>query len=126
MTVLAAVSVISAVYGAVVVALRWAVVEVRGPSMAPTLTAGDRLLTLPARRGWLRTGQVVVVADPADPFHLVVKRLTRTVGDRVEVRGDDPVRSTDSRHWGSLPAGAVRRIAISRWPRVHQRLTARP
>lgn len=109
-----------------IVALRRAVVEVAGPSMGPTLVPGDRLLTVPARRGWLRAGQVVVLTDPADPTHLVVKRVRRVTGDRVEVVGDDPARSTDSRRWGSVPAATVRRIALTRWPDVGIRLTRRP
>jgi nickel-type superoxide dismutase maturation protease len=98
----------------------WAVnrslVEVRGPSMEPALWAGDRLLTIPARRGWLEPGQVVVVTDPADRDHLVAKRLTAIGSGRVAVHGDNPRASTDSRTWGDLPLAAVRRIAVARWP----------
>jgi signal peptidase I len=110
----------------VVTTLRYAVVEVAGPSMGPTLAPGDRLLTVPATRISLRAGQVVVVRDPDDPAHLVVKRVRRITGDRVEVVGDDPARSTDSRHWGAVPARTVTRIALTRWPDVRVRLTRRP
>jgi nickel-type superoxide dismutase maturation protease len=108
------------------VGLRRAVVEVAGPSMGPTLVPGDRLLTVPARRRWLRAGQVVVLTDPGDPAHLVVKRVRRVSGDRVEVVGDDPARSTDSRRWGTVPASSIRRIALTRWPDIGARLTRRP
>ena len=91
-------------------------VEVRGPSMEPALWPGDRLLTVPARAWRLRTGQVVVVADPADRHHEVVKRLTAIGRADVEVLGDAPDRSTDSRTWGRLPRSAVRRVAVARWP----------
>lgn len=98
--------------------------EVRGASMEPTLTAGDRLVTLPAVRCALRAGQIVVVADPHDPEHRVVKRLTDLdrAGATVEVLGDAPHRSTDSQVWGRLPISAVRRIVIARWPDLHTRL----
>jgi nickel-type superoxide dismutase maturation protease len=104
-----------AVY-AVVLAVNRSLVEVRGPSMEPTLREGDRLLTVPARPGWLDPGQVVVVADPADDSHLVVKRLSAIGAGQVQVHGDDPRASTDSRVWGPLPLRAVRRIAVARWP----------
>jgi nickel-type superoxide dismutase maturation protease len=106
----------------VVLAVNRSLVEVRGPSMRPTLWDGERLVTVPARRGWLSPGQVVVVEDPTEPGHLVVKRLTGIGSGRVEVRGDDPASSTDSRTWGPVPVRAVRRIALRRWPDVRTRL----
>lgn len=84
--------------------------------MLPTLWPGDVLLTVPAAHRSLRVGAVVVVRDPDDATHLVVKRVSRVSPDRVEVLGDDPARSTDSRRWGPLPRRAVRRVAIARWP----------
>jgi nickel-type superoxide dismutase maturation protease len=108
-------------YGAVL-AVNRSLVVVRGPSMEPALWAGDRLLTVPARRGWLAPGQVVVVADPQDPDHLVVKRLTALGSGKVEVLGDNPAASTDSRTWGRLPLAAIRRIAVARWPDVRSPL----
>lgn len=103
--------------------LRRSLVEVRGPSMEPTLWPGDRLVTIPARPGWLRSGQVVVLEDPEDPSHRVIKRLVAVSGDHVEVRGDDPGRSTDGRRWGPVSSTAVQRIAITRWPAVLSPLT---
>ncbi|MTV25312.1 nickel-type superoxide dismutase maturation protease [Nitriliruptoraceae bacterium ZYF776] len=108
-------------------AVNRSLVEVRGGSMEPTLWPGDRLLTVPARRAWLRTGRVVVVAEPGRPDHLVVKRLTRTSADglapgRVEVLGDHAAASTDSRAWGPVPVDAVRRVVVRRWPDLRTRL----
>ncbi|MEX1178429.1 MAG: nickel-type superoxide dismutase maturation protease [Nitriliruptor sp.] len=97
-------------------------VDVQGASMEPALWAGDRLLTVPARRAWIRPGRVAVVADPADPDHLVVKRLGATHRGAVEVLGDNPAASTDSRSWGPVPLDAVRRIVIRRWPDLRTRL----
>lgn len=110
------------------VAALWAVawlvnrslVAVRGPSMLPTLRPGERLLTVPACGRRLQPGRVVVVEDPAEPGHLVVKRIARSNGtgttSRVLVLGDNPEASTDGRWWGPVPATAVRRIVVARWP----------
>ena len=93
-------------------------VEIRGPSMEPTLWPGDRLVTVPAHPRWLRAGQIVVLDDPDDPSHRIIKRVVKLAEDDVEVRGDDPLRSTDGRRWGPVPVRAIRRIAITRWPAV--------
>ena len=106
--------------------VRRSLVAVRGPSMEPTLWPGDRLVTVPAVAGWLRVGQVVVLDDPEDASHRIIKRIVAVAGDHVEVRGDDPQRSTDGRRWGPVPRDAVRRIAITRWPSVLSPLHRRP
>ncbi len=111
----------------IAVAVNRSVIRVRGTSMLPALWPGDLLLTVPAA-GWrLRPGLVVIVTDPADPAHRVVKRLTAIGRDGsgragVEVHGDNPAASTDSRAWGVLPRQAVRRVALRRWPDVRTRL----
>jgi nickel-type superoxide dismutase maturation protease len=91
-------------------------IDVRGGSMVPTLQDGDRVVTVPLPHRWLRPGQVVVVADPGDADHLVVKRVSRVDDRWVEVLGDAPGASTDSRHWGPLPVSSVRRVVVRRWP----------
>lgn len=116
---------VSAVYTALLAGNR-SLLVVRGRSMEPTLLAGDRLVTAPALRRWLTPGRLVVVADPANPDHLVVKRLVRIDSGRdgttVEVHGDNPASSTDSRTWGALPVDAIRRVVACRWPDVLTRL----
>jgi nickel-type superoxide dismutase maturation protease len=101
----------------VVLACNRSLVEVRGDSMVPTLWAGDRLLTLPS---WLlrpHPGRIVVARDPRDPSRVLVKRVHRPVGrDHLDVRGDDPDASTDSRIYGPIPRRAVRRVVVARWP----------
>ena len=99
-----------------VLAVNRSLVEVRGGSMEPTLWPGDRLLTVPAPRWAVTPGRLVVVEDPAEAGHLVVKRVHAVDGDTVEVRGDATERSTDSRAWGALPSSAVRRLVLARWP----------
>lgn len=101
-------------------------VRVAGPSMEPSLRDGDVLLTVPAPRRALRPGRVVVVADPTRSDHLVVKRIHRLTPAGVEVRGDLPERSTDSRQWGPLPPTAVRRVVLARWPDLRSPVHRRP
>ena len=106
--------------------LNRSLVRMRGRSMQPTFAPGQLLVTVPVRAGgrWaarrLCPGRVVVVEDPLTPGHLVVKRLVARHGhgttERVEVLGDNPAASTDSRHWGPLPVTAVRRVVLARWP----------
>lgn len=96
-------------------------VAVRGPSMLPTLRPGERLVTVPAALLGRAAGRVVVVDDPWAGDHPVVKRLARVEGETVVVLGDHPQASTDSRVWGPLPRGAVRRVAVARWPSLRRR-----
>jgi nickel-type superoxide dismutase maturation protease len=77
-------------------------IAVEGDSMAPTLLPGDRLLVWPVRR--VRPGQVVAVRHDG---RLLVKRVAAVGNLGVEVRGDNPTRSTDSRTFGALPRRAV-------------------
>ncbi len=103
---------------AAAVGLRRRLVEVAGASMEPTLVAGERLVTIPAVRRLLRVDRIVVLEDPDVHGHLVVKRITRVNGDRVEVQGDAPHRSTDSRRWGPVAVSSVRSVVVARWPGV--------
>ena len=87
-------------------------VEVVGGSMAPTFLAGDRLLVLARPFGpppWPGVGSVVAVPDPRDAGRILIKRVASV--DRqaglLEVRGDDPAASTDSRAFGPVPRASV-------------------
>jgi nickel-type superoxide dismutase maturation protease len=106
----------------ITVGRRWLdVVEVRGGSMAPSLLPGDRLL-VESRSYEVRQplpGEVVLAADPREPGRELIKRVVSVdegVGS-VELRGDAPSASTDSRDFGSLPLTAIRWRAVYRyWP----------
>jgi nickel-type superoxide dismutase maturation protease len=102
-----------------VVARRWFdVVEVQGRSMAPTLLPGDRLLIerLTYRRRAPRAGDVVLALDPRAPQREVIKRV-HAAGPALDLRGDAPDASTDSRTFGVVPATAVHwRAAVRYWP----------
>ena len=104
-------------------------VVVRGHSMSPTLLPGDVLLTVPlpgSLRALLAPGRVVLLADPVDDAHLVVKRVTAVANDGLWLEGDDPARSTDSRRWGWVPPARVRRLAVRRWPQLRTPLWRAP
>jgi len=80
--------------------------RVAGESMAPALSAGERVLVNRAAY-WFRgprPGDVVVVRDPLARQRLLVKRIDGPAGrDAWSVLGDNPAASTDSRSFGPLP-----------------------
>ena len=88
-------------------------VVVSGDSMRPALVPGDRLVVVASAR--LRPGQLVAVADPRHPSRLMVKRIESVLEGQVEVRGDNPEASTDSRHFGPVAADQVAGIALYRY-----------
>jgi nickel-type superoxide dismutase maturation protease len=87
--------------------------------MRPTLEPGDRLLVL--RVGRPRTGQIVAVPDPRTPARVLVKRVAAIGPDGVDVRGDAPDASTDSRVFGPVPARSVVGRVVWRYAPDHRR-----
>ena len=80
--------------------------------MEPTLLDGDRLVVL--SRPWgdrVRpvVGDVVAVTDPRDPGRVLVKRVASVdrAARTLEVLGDAPDASTDSRDFGPVPLASV-------------------
>ena len=105
---------------AVAFARRWLdVVEVQGGSMAPTLLPGEWLLV--ERRTYARrpprVGEIVLAADPRDPTRELIKRVAALDGETglVELVGDAPDASTDSRAFGALPVTSIRWRVIGRY-----------
>jgi len=93
-------------------------VEVTGDSMTPTLRAGDRLVVLaPPWGARPEPGDVVAVPDPRAPGRLLVKRVAAVDHARgtVDVRGDAPGASTDSRTFGPVPRASVVGRAVYRY-----------
>jgi nickel-type superoxide dismutase maturation protease len=84
-------------------------VVVSGDSMRPTLEPGDRLIVLRiAHRQRLRVGDLVTVSDPRPgEQRSLVKRIVELSGGSAEVRGDNPLSSTDSREFGPVPLAEV-------------------
>jgi nickel-type superoxide dismutase maturation protease len=80
-------------------------------SMRPTLRPGDRLRVDPAAyaRRPPQVGEVVVVQDPEDRVKWLVKRIAAVdaATGAVEVQGDAPSGTRDSRRFGPVSAGAI-------------------
>lgn len=76
-------------------------VKVAGPSMAPELEAGDRLVVW--RTTALRPGDIVAAFNPRQPTALIVKRLALLGPEGAVLLGDNVEQSTDSRHFGPVP-----------------------
>ena len=93
---------------------------IEGDSMAPLLRAGDWILVDPDtyRARSPRPGELVIVADPRDPGHVLVKRVAGVdPGGLLELAGDNPGASTDSRVFGPVDPGSVRGRPWARyWP----------
>ena len=95
---------------------RWAFAraEVEGTSMLPTFAPGDRLLLV---RRWRppRSGDLVALDDPREGGRRLVKRVESVHGEDVEVRGDSPDASTDSRAFGTVPCSSVTHFVVRRY-----------
>lgn len=101
---------------------RWGLAVVRGRSMLPTLTDGDRLLV---RHGDSpRTGGLAVVrlpsgADGGSTAEVVaVKRVVARQSEGWWVERDNPREGVDSWSVGAVPANrVVARVLCRVWPR---------
>ena len=94
----------------------WSLARVTGPSMAPTVRHGDRLLVRRVLQGdGVAPGDVVLARFPARPDLLVVKRVRRAVPGGHWVEGDNPLVADDSRAYGT--AVVVGRVVARLWPR---------
>jgi nickel-type superoxide dismutase maturation protease len=108
--------------------LSWQVVEVTGPSMAPTLLSGDWLLIQKVSSGaeQVREGDVVVLRHPLQQDLLIVKRAVERRGRGWWVLGDNTFVENDSRECGAVPDELVLARARGRFrpPRELQRSVA--
>lgn len=101
----------------------WVLARVTGPSMAPTVRSGDRLLVRRVGPGTaVGDGAVVLARFPARPELLVVKRVRGAVPGGYWVLGDNALVTDDSRAFG--PAVVVGLVVARLWPRpgrLHRR-----
>ncbi|XP_027229301.1 mitochondrial inner membrane protease subunit 1 isoform X2 [Penaeus vannamei] len=105
----------------------------KGPSMEPTIFSEDVILTehISPRFNRIQRGDVIIARSPTNPHHHICKRVTGVGGDKVKngyrihivpkghvwLEGDNALNSTDSRTFGSVPAGLIRGRAVCRlWP----------
>jgi len=114
------------------VGVRRSLLRVKGLSMRPTLRDGDLVATVPlppvrghgplhgraweTRRRLVRPGAIVVIVEPGNEGHLIIKRVAAVTPEGVDVIGDDPGWSIDSRTFGTVPHRDVRRLVIGRVP----------
>jgi phage repressor protein C with HTH and peptisase S24 domain len=80
--------------------------------MVPTYVPGERVTAL---RHWRRVkvGDVVVLRDPRGDDRWMLKRCVAREGSRLELRGDNPSASTDSRDFGLVEVHDVAWIVLS-------------
>lgn len=121
---LTALLVAGAIRGALTIR-RYARYGVVGDSMAPTLLPGD-FLVVDLRVASTHPGDIVLAVDPREPGRVIVKRVASLDGDTVTLRGDNPAASTDSRHFGPVPASQVTgRVVLCYWPWPRRRVFRR-
>jgi phage repressor protein C with HTH and peptisase S24 domain len=80
--------------------------------MQPTYQPGDTLF------GWRgpfrpRPGQVVVARRSGQP---IIKRVSLARPGGIDLRGDNPTQSTDSRHYGSVPHHDIEAVILAKLP----------
>jgi len=93
------------------------IVRVAGDSMLPTFGDGALLITVTAYDRAIRERTVVTVNDPREPARVIVKRVVSRLDDLVDLRGDNPQASTDSRAFGLLYVSAITGVVIIRLTR---------
>ena len=83
--------------------------QVEGDSMLPSLQPRQRLIVKPLAQeaSAPENGSVVVCRHPNDAALVITKRVWRSQGQLLYLRGDNPVASTDSRHFGLVPMECV-------------------
>ena len=91
--------------------------RVTGESMRPGLAPGDDVFVDPGayRCRLPDPGEVVLVRHPFKKSVRMVKRVVALRDGRVELGGDNPSESTDSRHFGAVPPGRLVGRVTSAW-----------
>ena len=103
-------------------------ITVRGESMLPALSPGERVLfdrlAFDLRRP--RRGDIVLARHPALPGLLVIKRVAESGADGYRLLGDNPAESTDSRALGLFRRRDIlARAWLVYWPPERFRLLGR-
>jgi nickel-type superoxide dismutase maturation protease len=82
--------------------------------MEPALRPGDWLVVSRLSRP-PRVGEIVLVRDPRDSEHLLLKRVAAVNDGACTVLGDHPEESTDSRTFGPVQFANVLGRAVFRY-----------
>lgn len=89
------------------------IVRVAGDSMLPAFNDGALLITVRVKQRMVRDGTVVTCADPRAPTRTVVKRVQQRLDDLLDLRGDNPAHSTDSRSFGLVRMDALTGVVVA-------------
>jgi phage repressor protein C with HTH and peptisase S24 domain len=81
--------------------------------MWPTYRPHQQLTALKPWRA-IRPGDVVVVRDPRGHDRWLLKRCVARYGNQLELRGDNPAASTDSRDFGHVPQRDVAYVVVTK------------
>ena len=107
----------------VVLGSRWAV-RVSGNSMRPALENND--IVLVRRAGKIAVGDIVLAAHPFKTSVTILKRVTAIdEAGRIELHGDDPTESSDSRSFGAIPRKHIQGKVVSRLKRADGEATTK-
>jgi nickel-type superoxide dismutase maturation protease len=94
-------------------------VRVSGSSMRPALEDNDVVLVHRADK--IAVGDIVVAAHPFKKSVTILKRVTAIdEADRFELHGDDPVESSDSRSFGTVPRKHIQGKVVARLRRARE------
>lgn len=106
--------------------------RVTGPSMAPTLQAGDWLVAssrIPSSS--VQVGDWVLVTDPLHPGRTIIKRVeaiepaTKAAEAQWFIVGDNASHSLDSRHFGAISAASFQAKPLWFWRSEGERWSIR-
>jgi signal peptidase len=94
--------------------LGWSATVVASGSMEPALRAGDVLVVAPIDAARVRTGQIVLVDDPAHPGRLLTHRVLRRAAEGEFVLKGDANALADSTPVPPSGLRGVGRVAVPR------------
>lgn len=92
--------------------------KVTGNSMLPTLKPGEELLVSIAkkRRREIAVGDIVIIPHPDQKEVKMIKRVAQIIDDSLlDLRGDNPSESDDSRTFGLFHRQDVIGVVVSRF-----------
>lgn len=104
------------------------IVICQGPSMEPTITSYDVILTehVSIIKKEINRGDIIISRSPSNPKEFICKRVKGIPGDKIRkgfssqvvpkghvwLEGDNKNNSTDSRTYGPVPIGLLRGRAV--------------